>query len=103
VKNLTLKPYMSRSITVQPGQTLPDIAVQYCGSLSAFPEVASLNGLALTASISAGQTLLIPAVATDKRVQLYFAQGGYVPASIGVKAVEEGVSYWGIEYDFIVQ
>ncbi|MBL7779925.1 MAG: LysM peptidoglycan-binding domain-containing protein [Saprospiraceae bacterium] len=94
---------MNRNIIVQPGQTLPDIAVQYCGALSAFPEIARLNGLSLTANIAAGQALVIPAVATDKRVQQYFTQGGYVPASVGVKALDEGVSYWGIEYDFIVQ
>lgn len=94
---------MNRSITVQPGQTLPDIAVQYCGSLSAWYSIASLNGLALTASISAGQTLEVPETATDKRVQQYFLLGGYVPASTGVKEIDEGISYWGIGYDFIVQ
>ena len=35
---------MRRTATVKPGQTLPDIAIQYCGGMAAFPVLAALNG-----------------------------------------------------------
>lgn len=94
---------MNRNIIVQPGQTLPDIAIQHCGSLSAYYDILSLNGLSFTSDISAGQVLIVPGIAADKRVRQYFVNGGYIPASIGIKDIDEGVSFWGIEYDFIVQ
>lgn len=96
------KTNLQRVAVVQSGQTLPDIAVQYCGSLSALPIISTLNNLAFTASISPGQVLKLPE-RTDKKVEQYFRRGGFFPASIGVKEIPEGISYWGIEYDFIVQ
>lgn len=100
----TTAPVMRRSATVKPGQTLPDIAVQYCGSMAAFPALASLNGLNLTDDIAAGAVLFLPDV-TDKRTAYIFKAGGYFPAA-GRTLTQigglEGVDYWGIEFDFIV-
>jgi len=94
-----------RTATAKPGQTLPDIAVQYCGGMAAFPALAALNGLNLTDDISAGAVLFLPDVA-DKRTEYIFRTGGYFPAA-GRTLTQigglEGVSYWGIEFDFIVQ
>jgi nucleoid-associated protein YgaU len=91
-----------RTAIVQPGQTLPDIAIQYCGSLKSWAEISLLNHLKLTSIIYPGQILVLPEP-TDHRVQQYYFQGGYFPASTGSKDISEGVSYWGIEYDFTVQ
>ncbi|MBV6442761.1 MAG: hypothetical protein EPGJADBJ_04485 [Saprospiraceae bacterium] len=95
---------IERTAVVKAGQTLPDIAVQYCGNMSAFPAIAALNGLNLTDEIVAGATLKLPPV-VDKRAA-YILSGGYFPAA-GRTLTQigglEGVDYWGIEFDFIVQ
>ena len=88
------------SINVQPGQTLEDIAIQYCGDYSAIFQLAKLNGLSLTDDLVPGQALVLPA-AVNARVRSVYADRRYVPAS-GVEVVEEGIGYWGIEYDFVV-
>lgn len=93
---------MSRKAIVKSGQTLQDIAIQYCGELSAMAQVATLNGLALTDELQAGQELTLPAI-VDKRMEAVYRSGGHFPAA-GNNAIEgfEGVDYWGIEFDFIV-
>lgn len=93
-----------RMTTVKPGQTLPDIAVQHCGHLSAWAGIAALNGLGLTDALAAGQVLKLPDIA-DKRVVAYLKAGGHEPAAGAVQAfvVLEGIGYWAIEEDFEVQ
>lgn len=91
---------MSKAI-VQPGQSLADIAVQHLGSFDKIAELAVLNGLALTGSLQPGQALTLPTVA-DKRIVAFFKQGNYVPASGQVITTGEGISFMGIEFDFIV-
>lgn len=71
------------SATVQPGQTLFDIAVQHAGSVEAVFELAALNGLAVTAALTPGDVLTLPEV-VDKRVRRIML--AYVPASEGAAA-----------------
>lgn len=90
------------SIKVKSGQTLPDIAIQYCDALSAWPDIAKMNGLALTSALTAGQSLVVPDP-IDKRVVSYFNSGAYFPAAGEVPSYGDGIGYWIIESDFIVQ
>jgi hypothetical protein len=46
-------------INVHYGQSLMDVALQYYGSADALPELAADNGLAIDASIAAGDALLV--------------------------------------------
>jgi LysM repeat protein len=91
---------MSKAI-VQAGQTLEDIAIQYLGSEQAVFELASINSLELTADLSAGQQLELPDV-YDKQVRRVYERGGYQPAA-GGDADLQGINYWIIEQNFIVQ
>jgi LysM repeat protein len=91
---------VAQQVVVQPGQSLPDIAVQHAGSLEAWAIIATLNGMAITQNGQPGRTLNVPV--TDKRTVRYFANGGYVPASATL-ATLEGIDYWIIEQDFTVQ
>lgn len=47
------------SITVQKGQTLLDISIQYLGSAKGVVEVAKLNSLSITQDLQAGQVLKV--------------------------------------------
>lgn len=91
---------MSKAI-VKPGQTLADMAIQYCGSLSALPSLATLNGLSVTGALTPGQSLLLPDP-VDKRVVAVFESGGYCPAVGQLVPYGEGIGWWFIENDFIV-
>jgi len=88
-------------VTVLPNQTLMDIAIQYCGALSAWPEIVALNGLTgLTANLSAGQVLVVPAPHHQRTAQIY-SRNGYKPATSPMELLE-GIDYWFI-YEYIVQ
>lgn len=89
------------TITVLPNQTLMDIAIQYCGALSAWPQIVALNGLSgLTADITAGQELAIPEAHHQRTAQIY-ARNGYKPATMPVELLE-GIDYWFV-YEHTVQ
>lgn len=91
---------MAQTAQVRPGQTLPDIAIEHCGHISSWAEIARLNGLDMTAGLTAGQVLKLPEVAQKRVVKILF-EGGWHPAA-GSTAVLEGIDYWGIAYDFII-
>lgn len=89
-------------ITSKPGQSLADLAIQYCGSLSALPTLAALNGFEVTAQISPGQLLKRPDP-VDKKVVSTFEIGSYFPATGDILKYGDGIGWWIIENDFIVQ
>lgn len=87
---------------VQSGQTLPDVAIQHCGSLSAWPLLASMNGLGMTDPLTPGTTLKLPTV-SDKRTVAVFKAGKFSPAVGNILQYGDGIGWWAIENDFIVQ
>lgn len=90
---------MNKIITVLPGQTLPDIAIQHAGDLAAWPVIASLNSLSMTDIIAAGDKLLIP-LPIVKSISDEFLRKAYQPAS--GDEILEGIDYWAILYEFVV-
>lgn len=97
------------SVTVSSCQSLFDLAVQYTGTAQTALEWAMLNGISLTEDLQVGQQLTPPDV-TDQQVVLTFQVGKLIPASsitqsqiLEVLDQQEGIDFWGIEYDFIVQ
>lgn len=70
-----------RSINVEQGQTLYDIAIQYCGDQSAAIAIALLNNIDLTATLATGTALQIPAV-VNRRVASYYANNNIIPATL---------------------
>lgn len=96
------RPEASTSIlvVVEPGQSLADIAIQWCGNTAEWPSIAALNGVGLTDTLSVGTAIIVPAP-NDKRVAQYFKRGGYKPSTGEITALE-GIDYWFIELDFKV-
>lgn len=88
--------------TVQSGQSLADIAIQYCGGLEAWSALAALNGVGMTAAITPGQVIKIP-VPVNKRTVAVFKAGPHFPATGEIQPYGSGISWWIIENDFIVQ
>lgn len=88
------------SVTVKPGQTLADVAVQHLGSEEGVYELAQLNELSLTAVLTAGQQLELPPV-VDKRAKAILSGGKHEPAA-GEEESPGGIGVWIIEKDFVV-
>lgn len=90
------------SAVVQPGQTLEDIAIQYCGSEESVFALATLNGLGFTDDVTPGQELILPTVAVPRAVKV-LSDGDFQPATWETDtAAPEGIGYWIIGDDFIV-
>lgn len=94
------------TIKVLYQQTITDIAVQELGDAERAVEIAALNGLSLTTLLQAGQTLEVPDFDISKTdvVQL-FSNKALAPASRdeAESNQDEGIDFWALEVDFIVQ
>lgn len=91
-------------------QTLQDISIRYCGTLSALFDIALLNDISITDEITPGQKLNIPDKDYGfKEVVNYFEQNKVQPATSltdeNISIIEglSGIDYWAIEDDFTVQ
>ena len=92
-------------IKVLNGQSLFDIAIQSAGSIEAVFDIALANGISITDDLEPGTVLVVPAV-LNRQVAEYYRVNGIQPATgitvSDAPALQEGVEFWGIEYDFIV-
>lgn len=97
-------------IIILNNQTLQDVAIRYCGTLSALFDIALLNDLSVTDELVPGQNLNIP----DKdygfqEVVNYFEQNTLQPATaltedtISIIEGLTGIDYWIIEDNFTIQ
>ncbi len=101
---------MSKQVKVLKGQTLVDIAIQEMGDASFVLAIAELNDLNVTDDLTAGQMITVPDYDTAFRNTVnLFSDDANKPAS-GINADEgdeedhlEGIEYWAIENDFVVQ
>ncbi len=95
----------TRTAIVRPGQTFPDLAVQHCGNVAAWVEIANLNGFGMTEELAPGSVLKLPDP-SDKRVVASFKANGLRPAAGDVGnfiGFTEGIGFWAIGVDFEVQ
>ncbi len=94
-------------VKVYNGQTLIDIAVQELGDPARVMEVAELNDMNVTDELVSGAMVIVPVFDKSKRSHvILFADPANRPASglnINEAALPEGIGYWYLENDFIVQ
>jgi hypothetical protein len=90
-------------------QSLFDVAVQRLGDISVIFDLADRNGLSITDDIPSGTSLLMPTAAKGEVVN-YYSNNDYKPAtSITKEQINvitgdgEGIEFWFVEYDFVVQ
>ncbi|MBQ7210510.1 MAG: hypothetical protein IJS05_06420 [Paludibacteraceae bacterium] len=95
--------------TVTSHQSLFDVAVEHCGTMEDAMLLAFLNGRSLTDDLTNGEQLTTDEPSDAATVQT-FAVNRYKPASaithaqiLDILQQEEGIEFWGIEFDFIVQ
>ncbi len=71
------------NITVLPGQTLLDLALQHYGDASAVVRLCVDNGYNVGDSVAVGAVLKVdPAKIVNKQVVAYYAQQGVAPATV---------------------
>lgn len=96
-------------ITVLHNQSILDIAIQHTGIATNAYEIAKINGLTISDILTPGQMLEIPeGIEKDLDIVNYYKSKGIQPATslVGQNQEEqqpEGISYWIINKDFIVQ
>ena len=97
-------------VTVLHNQSLFDIAIRYTGTIENAFKIAVANGLSLTDNLEPGAQLIIPAdVEMNNDVVSYFESKGIQPAtgfdfnSEDITPELEGISYWILNKNFIVQ
>jgi hypothetical protein len=95
-------------IRVNEGQTLLDIALQGCGDLFQVFEIAGLNGIDITSDLTVGsvQQVLEPAVEKAYLVELFalpYRKPKSADNDVQRTKGREGIGFWIIEDDFIVQ
>lgn len=96
-----------QTITVRDRQCFLDLAMQHAGSASAAVAMAFQNLMPLTQLFNAGVELPAPVVVDAEIVQLYKVEK-VIPASIHTVITDppssgEGIGWWYLENDFIVQ
>lgn len=92
-------------VVVKQRQSLLDVAIQYLGGIENVFALASENGISITDDLEAGSILLLPNITNKKIVSAYYVNG-YIPAT-GITEednvlAEEGIEFWAIEYDFVI-
>jgi len=93
-------------VKVEPGQNIFDIAIALGGSVEYVLGLVKDNGLSFSSVVPAGVELKVIGDPKNKTVAQYFSNRRIATGAdirIDGKAVLEGVDYWAIEKDFIVQ
>jgi len=80
-----------RTIQVKNGQSLFDIAVQYCGSVSAVSDIIKLNNLSFTSDLTEGQKLNVPDVLELKVVKEFLIEGVSPANAVSVEPFYENL------------
>lgn len=99
---------MAKETQIIIKQSLLDVAIQQCGAATAAFELAVLNGLSVSNELAPGQLVNSDTVA-DASVADYYRNRNLKPATALTDAdkdvinMPEGISYWGINVDFVVQ
>ena len=93
-------------ITAFNGQSIFDIAVQYGGSVEAVFEIAAASDISITDELTMDRPLTMDSKGPYSKgmnplVSEYFRTHRLYPATGDVK-MGEGIEFWAIEYDFLI-
>jgi len=92
-------------IVVLEAQSLFDLVIQECGGIGAAFEIAELNGLSITDVLVPGTSIELPET-INKPVHEYYKTHGLKPSTDATtisELINEGIDFWALEVDFVVQ
>ena len=96
-----------KTVIVQNGQSIFDIAIQKCGVIDAAYDIAILNRISVTDILIGGTILQLPDV-LNKDIVNTFLLGNIEPATAitpdqyNNTIRGEGIEFWAVEIDFVV-
>ena len=93
-----------RTIAIESNQNVLDACLQVYGTLEAMFDLALENNVSITDELEAGQ--ILQHRQNNNIVANYYAGRNHRPATVWVndhQFILEGIDYWGIEIDFVVQ
>lgn len=93
-----------RPIAVETNQNILDVCLQVYGTLDALFDLALENNMGITDDIQAGQTMQY--TQNSNPIAAYYAGRNHRPATQHNDDhlhILEGIDYWAIEIDFVVQ
>ncbi len=101
---------MQKEVSILKGQTFADIAIQETGWMEGLYDLADTNELSMTEVLVAGSTVQVNPDDVNQQEYRSVSKDNVVPATafgyvLGeeVEQANEGIGYWGLEIDFIVQ
>ena len=94
-------------ITVHDGQSLFDLSIQECGGVEAVVAFATANGLSVTDALTAGDKMAVPG-AVNQGLFNYYQLYQLKPATDATLSAmdalrDEGIDYWAVDVDFVIQ
>lgn len=100
---------MTITIAVLHNQTLFDFSIQHTGNVTNAFIIAKANNISITTVLIAGASLAIPdSITSDVDIRNYYKSKAIQPATDITETGEpgetpEGISYWILNKNFIVQ
>lgn len=101
---------MPKEVNILKGQTFADIALQETGWMEGLYDLAVTNELSMTQVLASGSAVLVNPDDVNQQEYRSVSKDNVVPATafgyvLGEEEEEanEGIGYWGLEIDFIVQ
>lgn len=90
------------SVTVRPGQTLADIAVEQTGTAESVYSIAAANGLSVTDELVAGTILTVDVATSEARAQRFYQLRKLSPAANITIPPRDGIGVWVIGSNFTI-
>lgn len=93
------------NVKVKNNETLLDVAVLASGDVGAMIELALINNVSLTKDFTSGDSIITGTVLNADNVNQLTARKARPASAIvaGENGILEGIDYWAIWKDFIVQ
>jgi hypothetical protein len=93
------------NVLVKDRETSLDIAVINSGSVEGIFELALLNNISLTKDLVSGEELIPCNILDDDAKNELISRGARPASSVDISEGEilEGIGYWRLQVDFIVQ
>jgi hypothetical protein len=94
-------------VSIMVNQVMLDIAMQESGNIEDVFKIAKMNGISVTGLLAAGTIVITPTTPYNKKIYQQYRDNGWRPASnvnqssITVPGLQ-GIDYWAIELDFIL-
>lgn len=94
---------MNRTVVIKYKQSLYDIAIEHCGDVRATNMIADMNDISPDDELEYGSEIILPSVYNPSVVNKLNINRIHPASYLNSDSVLEGVNYWAVGLDFVVQ